>query len=75
MDKSLLTELINLYCINNNPKINSTNDIEIELNKIFRNPNFLENVKNSRYNWIEENANVVLDTILNYIKQLEPVEV
>ena len=75
MDKSLLNELINLYCINNDLRINSTNDIEIELTKIFRNPNFLENVKNSRYNWIEENADVVLDTILNYIRQLEPAEV
>lgn len=75
MDKSLVIELINIYCINNNSRINNINGIEDELKKIFHNANFLENVKNSKYNWIEEDTNIALDTILDYIKQLEPAVV
>lgn len=64
MDKSLLIKLINIYCINNISRINTTSDIVNELSRIFNNPNFLENVQNSRYNWIEENTNIVLKTSL-----------
>lgn len=75
MDKSLVVDLINIYCINNNSRINNINEIAEELNKIFHNENFLENAKNSRYNWIQEDTNTALDTILDYIKQLEPLVV
>lgn len=75
MDKSLLIKLINIYCINNISRINTTSDIVNELSRIFNNPNFLENVQNSRYNWIGENTNIVLNTILDFIKQLEPLVV
>lgn len=51
MDKALL---INIYCINSDFKINTTSEIANELSKIFKNTNFLENVQNSRYNWIGE---------------------
>ena len=54
MDKSLLIKLINIYCINNISRINTTSDIVNELSRIFNNPNFLENIQNSRYNWIGE---------------------
>ena len=73
MDKSLLIKLINIYCINNISRINTTSDIVNELSRTFNNPNFLENVQNSRYNWIGENTNIVLNTILDFIKQLEPL--
>lgn len=75
MEKSLLIKLINIYCINNISRINTTSDIVNELSRIFNNPNFLENVQNSRYNWIGENTNIVLNTILDFIKQLEPLVV
>ena len=51
-----------------NDKRRATVDIDIDLIRYS-----LED--KSIYNWIEENADVVLDTILNYIRQLEPVEV
>lgn len=75
MDKSLLIKLINIYCINSDLKINTTSEIANELSKIFKNANFLENVQNSRYNWLGEEINIVLDTILDYIRQLEPLVV
>ncbi len=75
MDKSLLLKLINIYCINSGLRINTTYEIAHELSKIFNNANFLENVKNSRYNWIGEETDIVLDTILDFIKQLEPLVV
>lgn len=75
MDKSLLIKLVNIYCIEDNSKIRTIDEITNELAKIFNNPNFLENVKNSRYNWIEEDAHIALDTILDFIKQLEPLVV
>lgn len=75
MDKSLLIKLINIYCINNISRINTTSDIVNELSRIFNNPNFLENVQNSRYNWIGENTDIVLNMILDFIKQLEPLVV
>ena len=75
MDKSLLIKLINIYCINNISRINTTSDIVNEISRIFNNPNFLENIQNSRYNWIGENTNIVLNTILDFIKQLEPLVV
>ncbi len=52
-------------------RINTTYEIANELSKIFKNANFLENIQNSRYNWIGEETDIVLDTILDYIKQLE----
>lgn len=75
MDKSLLIKLINIYCINSDLRINTTHEIANELSKIFKNANFLENVQNSRYNWIGEETDIVLNTILNFIKQLEPLVV
>ena len=75
MDKSLLNELITIYCIDNNSRIKTTSDIVNELNKIFNNPNFLDNVKNSRYNWINEDTEIVLNNILSFIKELEPLVV
>ena len=75
MDKTLLIKLINIYCINSDLKINTTSEIANELSKIFNNDNFLENVQNSRYNWIEEEINIVLDTIIDFVKQLEPLGV
>lgn len=75
MDKSLLIKLINIYCINSDLKINTTFEIANELSKIFKNANFLENVQNSRYNWIGEETDIVLDTILDFVKQLEPLVV
>lgn len=75
MDKSLLMELINLYCIDENSRLKSIKDVEKELEKIFSNENFLKNVDNSRYNWIEEDINKVLDEILNFIKTLQPINV
>ena len=75
MDKSLLIKLINIYCINSNLKINTTDEIEKELRKIFDNINFIENVQNSRFNWIEKDTTNVLNTILDYIKKLEYLNV
>ena len=75
MDKSLLVKLVNIYCMEDNSKIKNVNEIENELRKIFNNSYFLENVQNSRYNWIEEDTQIVLDTILDFIKQLEPLVV
>ena len=75
MDKSLLNKLITIYCVDNNSRIKNTKDIVNELNKIFNNQHFLENVTNSRYNWVEENIETVLDTILDFIKELEPLVV
>ena len=75
MDKSLLIKLINIYCINNISRVNNTSDIVNELSRIFNNPNFLYYVQNSRYNWIGENTNIVLNTIFDFIKQLEPLVV
>lgn len=71
MDKEWLIKLINIYCINSDLKISTTSEIEYELIKIFKNANFLANVQNSRYNWIGEKTDIVLDTILDYVKQLE----
>lgn len=73
MDKSLIIELINLYCINENSRIKNIQDIGYELEKIFRNQNFLQNASNSRYNWIEEEISKVLNKILNFIENLEPL--
>lgn len=75
MDKSLLVKLVNIYCMEDNSKIKNVNEIENELRKIFNNSYFLENVQNSKYNWIEEDTQIVLDTILDFIKQLEPLVV
>ena len=75
MDKEWLIKLINIYCINSDLKISTTSEITYELIKIFKNANFLENVQNSRYNWIGEKTDIVLDTILDYVKQLEPLVV
>lgn len=75
MDKSLLIELINLYCINEDSRLKNIQDVKNELEKIFRNKNFLQNVSSSRYNWIEEDINKVLETILNFIKDLELINV
>ena len=75
MDKSLLIKLINIYCINSDLRISTTSEIVYELIKIFKNANFLENVQNSRYNWIGEKTDIVLDTILDFVKQLEPLVV
>ncbi len=71
MDKVWLLKLINIYCINSDLRINTTYEIANQLSKIFNNANFLENVKNSRYNWIGEETDIVLNTILDFIKQLE----
>lgn len=73
MDKTLLIELINLYCINEDSRLKSIQDVGNELEKIFSNQNFLQNVSSSRYNWIEEETNKVLDEILIFIKDLEPI--
>ncbi len=75
MDKEWLIKLINIYCINNDLRISTTSEITYELIKIFKNANFLENVQNSRYNWIGEKTDIVLDTILDFVKQLEPLVV
>ncbi len=75
MDKSLLIRLINIYCIADNSKISTIDGIANELRKIFNNSYFLENVQNSRYNWLEGDIHIVLDTILDFIKQLEPLVV
>ena len=75
MDKSLIIDLVNVYCISANSKLKSINDIAQELEKIFSNQNFLKNVCNSRYNWIEENINKVVDEILNFIEDLELIKV
>ena len=69
MDKSLLIKLINIYCFNSDLRINTTYDIANELSKIFKNANFLENVQNSRYNWIEEET--VICFLENNIEKLE----
>lgn len=69
MDKNLVIELINLYCIDNS-KINNISNIVDELNKIFTNESFLRNVQNSRYNWIEEDIDIVLEKILDFINNL-----
>jgi len=71
MNKSLLIELINLYCIKQNQRFNEIIDIEKELNKIFNNDNFFQHVKSSKYNWLEVDINIVLKEILDYIKNLE----
>lgn len=75
MDKSLLLKLINIYCISDNSRINTTTEIANELGKIFNSPSFRKNVQSSRYNWIEEDTMIVLNTILDFIKQLEPLVV
>ena len=75
MDKSLLLELMYIYCISDNSRISTKTEIVDELSKIFNNLSFRENVQNSRYNWIEEDAVTVLNTILDFIKQLEPLAV
>ena len=75
MDKSLLPKLTNIYCISDNSRINTKTEIEDELSKIFNNPSFRKNVQSSRYNWIEEDTMIVLNTILDFIKQLEPLVV
>ena len=75
MDKSLLLKLINIYCISDNSRINTKTEIADELSKIFNNPSFRKNVQSSRYNWIEEDTMIVLNTILDFIKQLEPLVV
>lgn len=75
MDKSLLIELINLYCINEDSRLKSIQDVENKLEKIFSNQNFLQNVSSSRYNWLEEETNKVLDEILIFIKDLEPITI
>lgn len=75
MDKVWLIKLINIYCINSDLKINTTSEIANELSKIFKNANFLKNVQNSRYNWLGEEINNVLDTIIDFVKQLEPLVV
>ena len=71
MDKSLVIELIKLYCIKEDSRIRNIDDIANELEKIFTNQNFIENASNSKYNWIEEDINRVLDEILDFIKNLE----
>ena len=75
MDKSLLLKLINIYCISDNSRINTKTEIANELGKIFNSPSFRKNVQSSRYNWIEEDTMIVLNTILDFIKQLEPLVV
>ena len=75
MDKSLLLKLINIYCISDNSRINTTTEIANELGKIFNSSSFRKNVQSSRYNWIEEDTMIVLNTILDFIKQLEPIVV
>lgn len=75
MDKTLLIELINLYCINEDSRLKSIQDVGNELEKIFSNQNFLQNVSSSRYNWLEEETNKVLDEILIFIKDLEPITI
>lgn len=75
MDKVWIIKLINIYCINSDLKINTTSEIANELSKIFKNANFLENVQNSRYNWLGKEINIVLDTIIDFVKQLEPLVV
>lgn len=75
MHKSLLLKLINIYCISDNSRINTTTEIANELGKIFNSPSFRKNVQSSRYNWIEEDTMIVLNTILDFIKQLEPLVV
>ena len=75
MDKSLLLKLINIYCISDNSRINTTTEIANELGKIFNSSSFRKNVQSSRYNWIEEDTMIVLNTILDFIKQLEPLVV
>jgi len=75
MDKSLLIELINLYCLEKDSRLKTIKDVKNELEKIFNNQNFLKNVGNSRYNWLEEDINKVLEKILNFIKDLELVNV
>lgn len=46
-----------------------------KIEQIFMANHFFENVQNSRYNWIEEETDIVLKTILDFIKQLEPLVV
>ncbi len=75
MDKVWLLKLIHRYCIDSDLRMNTTDEIANELSKIFNHPNFLENVQNSRYNWIGKEINIVLDTILDFIEQLEPLVV
>lgn len=75
MSKSLVIELINLYCIDNSNKFSSISGIRNELVKVFTNESFLENVQSSRYNWIEEDINIVLERILDFIKDLELITV
>lgn len=50
MHKSLLLKLINIYCISDNSRINTTTEIANELGKIFNSPSFRKNVQSSRYN-------------------------
>lgn len=73
--ESIDFKLINIYCISDNSRINTTTEIANELSKIFNNPSFRKNVQSSRYNWIEKDTMIVLNTILEFIKQLEPLVV
>lgn len=75
MNKSLVIDLINIYCINESKRNKNILDIQNELNKIFTNNIFLKNAQSSRYNWVEEDINIVLECILDYIKSLELVTI
>lgn len=74
MNKEKLNKYFELIIFKDkNMDENSINDIYNSLNVILKKKRYLENFNNIKNNWLEIPAEVVINNILNYIKELESI--
>ena len=76
MNKEKLRKDFEIILFNDfNIDVNNINDVYDTLESIFRKKKYLENFNTVKNNWLELPVKEVTECILNFIKELELVEV
>lgn len=71
IDKNKLKTLIeNIIYKNQDLKVDNINAMIENLNGIFSNDRYLNNLKNPRHNWIEKETEIVTEKIISFVKGL-----
>lgn len=56
-------------------KVNSYDEIYVKIKHILNNKRFISNFDNVKVNWLDISSNVVINTILNFLKEFEHVSI
>ncbi len=74
LDKNKILKYMEILIFDNDMNINNSTDIYETINLVLREPFFINNLSNN-YNWTNSNIDTILETIKDYLRNLEEIKI